>query len=218
MNKIKIITAADANFKEMIEVTVRSCESIGYDTLIYDLGGLGYGNTFNAKVSDKIGAKISSKPSIILDALDKIDADNYVAWLDADTIIWNRIDEITNLDFDIGVTVRRPKTQENDQPINAGVIFIKNSQEAHEFVKRWEMHCNKSHSDQVELNKICNVTSEDIGKTIFKNNIKIHVFPCDIYNNFYFKKPQLHAKITHYKTKHRFRWPERTTKKLPKKY
>ena len=114
--------------------------------------------------------------------------------------------------------MRRPKTVENDLPINAGVVFVRKTKNAKEFVKKWIELCNTGVSDQVELNKLAKVLSTDMNTTVQRENTKIHVFECDIYNNFYFKKTQLHAKIIHYKSKHRLRWPERTIKKIPKGY
>ena len=215
-NKINIITAADQNFKDFVTKCAESSRYLGYNTVVYDLGGLGFGKKFKGKVSDQIGAKIPCKPSIIFDAMCNTPKDEYIVWIDADVIMWERIDEITQTQFDIGVTGRKPKQKENDLPINAGVVFIRNSNSAEKFVKKWVSVCESATSDQVELNKLSPIQSNDIGSTVIRLDTKIHVFPCDIYNNFYFKKPQTHAKLIHYKSKHRFRWPERTMKKIPK--
>ena len=216
MSDIHVITAADANFKEYVYKCADSSKTLGYKTTIYDLGGLDTGKPFTGRVSDNIGAKIPCKPSIIYDAMKNIPKNDYVVWIDADVIVWDRFDEITMQNFDIGVTGRNPKDKENDLPINAGVVFVRNSIRAENFVKQWINQCETAVSDQVELNKLCHVSSSDIGTTVTRHNTNIHVFPCDIYNNFYFKKPQMHAKLIHYKSKHRFRWPERTIKKIPK--
>lgn len=213
---ITVITAADKNFQEFVEKCAESSKSLNYNTIIYDLGGLGLGKPFKGKVSPKIGAKIPSKPKMIMDALQSVNFKDIIAWVDADTILWQRFDEIEAGNYDIGVTVRRPKDKENDLPINAGVVFVRKTNNSLKFVQEWIDLCETGISDQQELNKLCNVISSDIDSTVIRENTRIHVFPCDIYNNFYFKKPQLHAKIIHYKSKHRFRWPERTTKKIPK--
>ena len=213
---ITVITAADSNFKEFVEKCADSSKQLNYKTLIYDLGGLGYGIPFKARVSPKVGAKIPSKPSIIQDALGKVEKGDIVAWLDADTILWERFDEIAYGNYDIGVTVRQPKQTENGLPINAGVVFVRKTRNAKQFVKQWIELCETGVSDQVELNKLAQVSSNDANSTVQRGNIKIKAFECNIYNNFYFKKTQLHAKIIHYKSKHRYRWPERTIKKIPK--
>ena len=216
LKNIHIITAADKNFQEFVSKCADSARTLGYHTTVYDLGGLGFGKEFKGKVSDSIGAKIPCKPSIILDAMHNTPKNDHIVWIDADVVMWERIDEITKTHFDIGVTGRKPKHAESDLPINAGVVFIRNSNSAEKFVRQWVTACENAKSDQVELNKLCQISSADIGTTLIKHDTKIHVFPCDIYNNFYFKKTQLHAKIIHYKSKHRFRWPERTVKKIPK--
>ena len=216
MSDIHVITAADANFKEFVEKCAESSRTLGYKTTIYDLGGLKKGKPFSGRVSDNIGAKIPCKPSIIYDAMQNSPKNDFIVWIDADVIVWDRFDEITKQNFDIGVTGRKPKDTENDLPINAGVVFIRNNIRSENFVKKWVEECQTAVSDQVELNKLCQISSKDIGSTLIKHDTNVHVFPCDIYNNFYFKKPQMHAKLIHYKSKHRFRWPERTIKKIPK--
>ena len=216
-SNINIITAGDANFKPFVEKCADSSRTLGYNTTIYDLGGLNIGKPFVGRVSDNIGAKIPCKPSIIYDAMQNAPKNDYIVWIDADVIVWERFDEIMNQNFDIGVTGRKPKDKENDLPINAGVVFIRNCNSAEKFIKQWINQCENSISDQLELNRLCQITSNDIDRTVIKYDTRVHVFPCDIYNNFYFKKPQVHAKLIHYKSKHRFRWPERTIKKNTKK-
>lgn len=216
MPEITIITAADEKFKKMVEVTEMSSKMLRYNTVVYDLGGLGYGKPFEARISIQPGAKIPSKPMIINDALNNVKENDVVLWLDADAVIWNRVDEIIDYDFDIAVTVRKKKELENDLPINAGVVFVRKTKNIQKFMDKWMDLCITGKSDQVELNKLCQVTTKDFDKTVKREGIKVKVLHCDIYNNFYFKKPQLHAKITHYKSKHRAYWPRRTLKKIPK--
>jgi hypothetical protein len=216
--KIYVVTAADHNFKDLLLKCAESTQFWGYKTFIYDLGGLGVGKPFSGKVSDEPNAKIPCKPAIIKDALKNLTYGDTLAWLDADCIMWNKIDGIVG-DYNIGVTVRRPKDVENELPINAGVVFVRKTAETLSFIDTWINKCNEGVSDQVELNKLCKVSTKDLGQTVNRNfsmPLKIKVFPCDVYNNFYFKKTQLHASIIHYKHKHRYRWPERTVRKIPK--
>lgn len=215
MSDILVITAANKKFEDLVHMCAKSSKDLGYNTLIYDLGGLETGIPFDGRVFDQIGGKIPSKPNIILDALYRVNDKDYVVWLDADTIMWNNIEDI-RANYDIGVTVRNPKHTENDLPINAGVVFIRKTDASIKFVEEWASICENEESDQVVLNRLCKVTSAHIGTCIKKNNTSIKIFPCDTHNNFYFKKPQLHAKIIHYKSKHRSWWPNRTVKKIPK--
>lgn len=206
--KITTVIAGDSNFKKFVDKAVEHSEKLNYPTLVYDLGNLGYGKKFEGRVSTKKKAKIPSKPSIIMDALSNVNEDEYVVWLDADALILDRIDEIM-LDYDIGVTVRQPKMKENSLPINAGIVFVRKTDQTILFLKEWIERCSQGVSDQTELNKLCGVTTKDIDQTILISKTKIRVFPCRIYNNTYFAKKNVpHAKIKHYKSKLRHLWPE----------
>lgn len=207
-NKIVTVIAGDKNFINFVTKSVEHSKKLGYETHVYDLGGLGFGKPFSARVSPKIGAKIPSKPSLILDTLLEVNDNDFVAWIDADALMLDRIDEIKQ-DFDIGVTVRQPKQIENSMPINAGIVFVRKTEQAINFVNKWIKMCETGVSDQQELNKLCNVTTKDLNTLVERNKTKIMVFPCAIYNNVYFgKKDTPHAKIKHYKSKLRHLWPK----------
>jgi len=208
MNKIYTVVAGDKNFEKYVSKCVEYSMRVGYDTKIYDLGGLGIGKPYKARVSTKIGAKIPSKPGIILDAMNEIADGDYIAWIDADALIEKRFDEVME-DYDIGVTVRQPKQKENSMPINAGIVFVRKTSQAIKFLNDWIMLCESGVSDQQELNKLCQVTTKDLNTLVIRNSTKIRVFPCTIYNNVYFgKKKTPNAKIKHYKSKLRHLWPE----------
>lgn len=204
---IKIVIAGDKNFKDYVRKGKKTTETLGYEVLVYDLGGLGYGKPFQGRVGDAVNAKIPCKPHIILDALDSINENEYLVWLDADAIIIDKIDEIQD-DYDIGVTVRQPKAVENMLPINAGIVFVKKTQSAIKFIKRWIELSDADISDQPPLNKLSAVVCADIGSTVMREDAKIKVYPCAVYNNFYFaKKDKPGIKIKHYKSKLRHLYP-----------
>lgn len=204
---IKIVIAGDKNFEAYVRKGKETTEALGYEVLVYDLGGLGYGKSFQGRVSDAVNAKIPCKPHIILDALGSINDNEYLVWLDADAIIIDNIDEIQD-NYDIGVTVRQPKAVENMLPINAGIVFIRKTQAAIEFVKKWIELSDIDISDQPPLNKLSSVVCADIGSTVIRENTKIKVYPCAVYNNFYFaKKDKPGIKIKHYKSKLRHLYP-----------
>lgn len=208
INKITTVIAGDANFKKYVDKAVAYSKNVGYDPVVYDLGGLGYGTLFDARVSPKVGAKIPSKPGIIMETLRNVAMNDYVVWTDADALIEDRIDEIM-FDYDIGVTVRQRKQIENSLPINAGIVFVRKTPAAINFVEEWIKLCETGVSDQQELNKLCCVTTKDTDTTVIRDSVRIRVFPCKIYNNFYFAKKKVpHAKIKHYKSKLRHLWPE----------
>jgi hypothetical protein len=204
---IKVVIAGDKNFAAYVKKGKETTEALGYDVLVYDLGGLGYGKSFTGRYSDAANAKIPCKPHIIMDALDYINDNEYLVWLDADALIVDKIDEIQE-DYDIGVTVRQPKAVENMLPINAGVVFVKKTQSAIQFIKQWIDLSDKDVSDQPPLNRLSSVICADIGSTVIRNGTKIKVYPCLLYNNFYFaKKDRPGIKIRHYKSKYRNLYP-----------
>jgi hypothetical protein len=204
---IKVVIAGDKNFEAYVKKGTDTTQALGYEVLVYDLGGLGYGKPFIGRVSDEVNAKIPCKPHIILDALTSVEDNQYLVWLDADALILERIDEIQD-DYDIGVTVRQPKTIENTMPINAGIVFIKKTPGAIEFIKKWIELSDQGVSDQPPLNQLASVVCADIGSTVIRDNTKIKVYPCAVYNNFYFaKKDKPGIKIKHYKSKLRDLYP-----------
>lgn len=205
MSKITIVIAGDANFKKYVEQGVRWNTKLDYPSLVYDLGNLGFGKVFEGKVGNNTGAKIPCKPAIIYDALCQIGDNEFLVWLDADALIFEKIDEIVD-DYDIGVTVRIPKDIENSLPINAGIVFFRKSQKVLEFVNTWKNLSESGPSDQPPLNALCQVTSKDRGQTVLRGDLKIRVYPCEIYNNMY-KKNHENAKIKHYKSKRRHLYP-----------
>ena len=218
MHNIVVVTAADEKFKDLCTVCSNSSKELGYETRVYDLGGLGYGTPFVGRFSDVEGAKIPSKPSMILDVLKSVDNNDYVVWLDADAIIWDNIDEI-KLQYDIGVTLRKPKGGMVDSPINAGVCFFRKTPATIKFMNTWIDACESGVSDQRELNRLLRgISPTDVNSTltydIDNTIVSVRTFPCDVYNSWWFKKPQMHAKITHYKSKYRRFWPTRTIKKF----
>lgn len=204
---IKIVIAGDKNFSAYVKKGKETSERLGYKTLIYDLGGLGFGKPFIGRVSDEVNAKIPCKPHIILDALNYVEENGYLVWLDADALIIDNIDEIQE-DYDIGVTVRQPKAIENSMPINAGIVFVKKTPASISFIRKWIELSDQGISDQPPLNKLASVVCADIGSTVNRDNTRIKVYPCAVYNNFYFaKKEKPGIKIKHYKSKLRSLYP-----------
>lgn len=206
MNKITLLIAGDKNFSHYVETGVSYMEKLNYPILVYNLGGLGYGKEFKTNLT--ISSKIPLKPHIICDALNQITEDDFLVWIDADAIIYDSIDEIID-NYDLGVTVRLPKLVENSNPINAGVVVVRKNKASLNFIHRWMIESEKEGDDQDALNKLCMVNSTDRNSIVARPNLKIKVFPCEIYNNFYFaKKPgRWPAKIKHFKSKLRHLYP-----------
>ena len=202
---IKVVLAGDKNYRPFVEKGAEYAKKAGYETLIYDLGGMNMGKIFEGRFSDERNAKIPCKPHIITDALNSVDDNDYIVWTDADALIYKNIDEI-QLDYDIGVTVRNLKEKDNDVPINAGIVFVRKTPNAFKFLEKWRELSDQGVSDQPPLNKLCNVGIKDLNVTVKRDNIKIHVFPGSVYNNTS-KKPLPEIKIKHYKSKIRHLYP-----------
>lgn len=212
MSKITVVLAGDKNFRPYVEQGKRKTEALGYPVDVYDLGGLGFGTPFVGRVSDEPNAKIPCKPRIILEALKKVNDGDYVVWLDADALIQQKIDEIRE-DYDVAVTVRAPKAAEHSLPINAGIVFIRKTDAAIKFVNEWMELAEQGVSDQPPLNQLCAVNSKDRDTTVVRNGVKIKVYKCEVYNNFYKQGKMINGvnpagvKIVHYKTKLRHLYP-----------
>jgi hypothetical protein len=207
MNNITVLIAGDKNYRAMIENAKRTTEELGYPTIIYDLGNLGFGKQFDGRVSNIPLQTIPCKPHLLADALLGLPDNHYLVYLDADAIMQSRIDEICE-DYDIGVTLRaKPAPDPRVSAINAGIVFVRNTQPAREFLQIWAKTADELNGDQWALNTLTQLQKEDLGQTVIKHNTRIRCFPCTVYNNFYFKGDQSMAKILHYKSKHRKRYP-----------
>lgn len=191
-----IITAADWRFKAGAENLQLAAEAFGYRFQAYDLGGLGFGipHVVNDKQFVQEGfynyttsvwkSKALHKPSVVSHALR--DASELVVYLDADTILCDRIDEIVG-DYSIGVTIRRPvEPCVNIGKVNAGVVFF--NPVAADLVAEWEELTEECGNDQRALNRLHQ-----------KHPDRFREFPTDLYNWYYFGESQETAKILHFK-------------------
>jgi hypothetical protein len=84
---------------------------------------------------------------------------------------------------------------------------------AKEFVERWKALSDQGVSDQPPLNELCKVNTQDRDNTVLRDGVKIKVFKCEVYNNFYKQGKQadkvrpVGVKIVHYKSKLRHLYP-----------
>jgi len=112
-----------------------------------------------------------------------------VVYLDADTVLRQRIDEVIG-SYDVGVTIRRRNEIKKNKPrVNAGVIFFNPGSRSFAMVERWQHETEIMGNDQAALNNLL----DDPTYTIRE-------FPTDIYNWYYFPdEPPEEAKILHYR-------------------
>lgn len=188
-----ILTAANKNFEHHLLRMLESVKKFNYNIHVYDLGGLGYGEPYSAPVSNKAYQKNPIKPQYILEKLKSLSLNELLVWMDADTELLDRIDELEDVDFDLGVTLRHSKPKrEKDGRYNSGVLFFRNNSRTINFMEQWADLSKDLNGDQWSLNTLI--------KKIDRKNLFIREFSGEVYNNFYFDRDQSMAKILHYKS------------------
>jgi len=193
---VTIITAADWRFALGAKCLRNAARSLGYNFEAYDLGELGFGRRHvianerfvkEGNYCDMNGrwkSKALHKPDVILSHL-LID-DGPFAYLDADAILLDRIDEAFT-DKLIGVTVRRAGERcEAIGKINAGVMFF--NPHSYQLVKHWKRLSDACQNDQKAINALFSKQPNDFA-----------ALPTEIYNNYYFDETTESAKILHFK-------------------
>jgi len=148
-----ILTAGDAKFKELIDLSVEQIRYYGYTPMVYDLGGLGIGHRYDKKTEvilrredetwdtliparQKHGRKVLLnrraaapwKPQLILDAIESLDEWVHLMWMDGDAVITEPIHEIFRGDYDVAVTMRyTPAKKSQSRYLNVGVLVFRNT-------------------------------------------------------------------------------------------
>jgi hypothetical protein len=202
--KIQFLLAANGRLKSFATQCVKSLDVLGYQWTMFDLGGLGFGHSYPIKdetfqsqgyyqtIFSKRPSCGMHKPQIIADFLNTKFSNNEpgcIVYLDADTFIRQKIDEIIG-NYDIGVTVRRACEWERHGKVNAGVLFFRSTMQTRIFVNRWIAETQRLGNDQEALNSLL----------LSEQQCIIAEFPTDIYNWYYFPtSPPKKAKILHFK-------------------
>jgi Nucleotide-diphospho-sugar transferase len=163
---MKIVTAANGNYRRMLETSLRQNEARGYSVDVYDLdGGLGRGTRFDGRAAiQRAGyqgflGRCPWKPALLLTTGLKQDT----TWMDADAFAIRKFDYAFDGNFDVAFTARRIADRRLNLEgdiltglVNAGVAFFKPTDAAREFLWQWAEQVGKepSQSDQIALNRI----------------------------------------------------------------
>jgi hypothetical protein len=135
--------------------------------------------------------------------------DNNLVFIDADALVWNRLDPVFQKDFDVALTMRRLNDIKigpvpgikSEMPIpykvlNAGVLYFKNNELSRRFVNLWidkVLRIRDFALDQTALAQLVLDADEhafdgyekDLSITSDDYSINIKLLPCEPYNNFY---------------------------------
>ena len=195
---MKVLTAGNYKFKKLIESSIKKITDLGYDAIVYDLGGLNIGKKLLVKENDLIRTNegktpiaCTFKPLMIRECLKELEHDETLLYLDGDALLLQRIDEMESNDYDIAVTVRKEAESYINHKymgaLNAGVIIFKKNNATMRFVDDWVSKANEENNDQTGLNVLLKkyIALDKIGQTIGKDNLKVKLLPCEIYNNYY---------------------------------
>jgi len=180
---MKIITGATENMWNMIENSQKKAVYWGYKLEATKFTP----DMFPEVKKGTYNARIPFKPQFILDNLD-----DDVLYLDADAHVNGKLD--IDWDFDIAVTMHPPKKQDRGDGgyryargrLNAGVIFVKNTDKAREFLKKWKLYIEnftEFGSDQEALHRMLWLhTDWNKHNTIDFLGVKVKLLNSDDYN------------------------------------
>jgi hypothetical protein len=218
---MKIITAADNKFKDIVKLSQIQNSKFKYETTIYSINNsLGFGEEFSLFEFSEMLSKINNqfipigripyKPHIIKKALESYKT--LIGWLDADAFIIKNIDELNNNDYDIAITIRgKEEIKDSSMPIlngyiNAGVCFFDYNNNVLNFIDKWinQVYRTRFLSDQEALNilvgEILDMNNLEYNRIYETPNLRIKVLDTKIYNYYYYPKlPPKETKIIHVK-------------------
>jgi hypothetical protein len=207
-------------FRSMVRASIDQAHKLGYRTIVYDLGGLGFGTPlavedgsfaaqgFYRQVTPEYRSKALHKPEIVARCLSE--NDEPVLYLDADAVLVQPVGEIFD-GWDLAVTLRHPYEmtgayyRRNVRAmglINAGVILLCPHARTRTFVERWRELSLEVGSDQAALNDL--LAPEDrsaLGQTVEKSGVSVRYLDVLEYNFYHFRlmRPPDGVRVFHFK-------------------
>jgi hypothetical protein len=199
---MRFCVAANRRFEAHARRCIDSVRGLGYDDpFVFDLGGLGFGLTHVVEDDDfhrtgcyrtgftKWRSRGMHVPAVVASALEMIEPGDVLVYLDADTRLLERIDEIEAIPFAVAITVRPEDEWESLGRANSGVICFRRGEPALAFVREWEAEVWRTGSVQEGLNVATRQT-----------RAHIHEFSTCAYNNYHATDdPPSGTKIIHYR-------------------
>ncbi len=177
----------------LIEWTDKINKEIGKETIITSYKG--YTPNKDVRTHEYL---LNQKPFCMFDCAKRIN--NNLIFLDGDATLINKIDEILEDNFDLGVTLRRKDEIEKAKKmgiigaVNSGVIFFKlDSKRLQLFIEAWinEIKTTKTvWLEQAALNNLIQRDNQGIFNRFYNDGviklsnieIKVKTFPCELYN------------------------------------
>lgn len=196
------VTAADEKFKPILDLWEERVIACGMTPVIYDLGGLGRGQSFIPMVkgynlfrlqgyystlaSGQYKSRAVHKPLICEHAAKELAAP--FLYLDMDAILRGEPTKMYG-DWAVGVTVRPPsewdRTTDEKRSylgkINAGVLWFNNMPDSRDFIAAWKKMTLEEENDQRALNLLL----AQIERDQLLKEFGAMPFPTEIYNNYY---------------------------------
>lgn len=168
-----VVTAAGGSpedcavYGRIIGAQAMKCNEYGYKQLVFDLGGLGFGEPFSVEPSefapqingDSLPAA-TFKAALVERGFTIAKPDEVVCWLDADCLPLQRFNPLVSFDWlDAAVTLRpAPEIGLSNNPVldylNSGVVWIRNSVRGHMFARAWRDLSVSMNTDQGALNEV----------------------------------------------------------------
>lgn len=227
------IAAYNSNFIEQVNVLLQSILTVYKDKakIVF------YYSNIDQELIDEIRLLV---PNIILKQSDKLDCESgdaeyktamksivwaeilrdhpeleNVVFMDADTLLMKRMGKFFIKEFDVGYCYKVAGDENLHWPINGGVMLIKNSDRAVEFLDRWgkltiETQSNKlsqqdgynqwGGGDQVSLGHILGTRKQvDFQAPIARLRVILQGFPMAFFNESRNIKPTVNTHLVHYK-------------------